>query len=287
MLRCQMSWCHAHCNMSHACHTLSTYKTNSVECARCHLNIITVRGAPGEWADPGGDNIVTLCGIKKAWHVTRSRAGPHDPWHSSHDEREALSSCPDPLSFVYLSPQNGKRTCYFSYLLPTCRPRPRWAPCCGSGWACCCCSPGPGPRSPLAPYHMSGGARCSTDPRPSGRRSPRQSASCRKPRTRNTAEPDNFIFHILSWPLKKRGDFPPGMRCPWTLNCFNELILCKWAPSTEQQVAVAMKLFVPEDGRFSSEPSWRSHLCWTEAGIYHTCAQTVSHNPENETVLKI
>lgn len=33
MLRCQMSWCHAHCHMSHACHTLSTYKTNSVECA--------------------------------------------------------------------------------------------------------------------------------------------------------------------------------------------------------------------------------------------------------------
>ena len=38
--------------------------------------------------------------------MTGSRAGRRDPSHSSHDDIGALSSCPDPLSFVYLSPQS-------------------------------------------------------------------------------------------------------------------------------------------------------------------------------------
>ena len=181
-----------------------------------------------------------------------------------------------------------KKKLFVSYLLPTCRPHPRWAPCCGSGWACCCCSPAPPRRPP--PYHRAGGARCSRDPRPSGQRSHRRSASYHRPRTRNTAQTDNFITRpFLAIKDKfKWLEFPSSMNCPWMLNCFNELIFYANDPRVdiEQQVgSVFMKLFVPEDGRFSSAPSWRNHLCWTEAGIYHTCGQTVSHNPENGTTI--
>ena len=112
-----MLWCNgARCHdvmLIVTCHThvilCQLIKPIQWNVPQCHLNIITVRGAPGESPDPRGDNIVTLCGIKKAWHVTGSRARGRDPSYSSHDERGALSSCPDPLSFVYLSPQSGEK----------------------------------------------------------------------------------------------------------------------------------------------------------------------------------
>ena len=152
-------------------------------CQCCHVNIIWE--APAARFDPGVDNYV-----KMIWHcddvpgknvtrVTPACAACHN-CHMSHE----LSSHTDPGN-VCLAPS--------SYLLPTYRPRPRWGPCCGSGRACCCCSPGP--RPPPA-YHRRGGARCSTDPRPSERRNHRQSASSRKPRTRSTAGWQTISFQV-------------------------------------------------------------------------------------------
>ena len=229
---------------------------------------------------------------KNPRHVTGSRAGRHIRHlrqRKRATERGALKFL-NPLSFVYLSTERRKEV-VVSYPLPTCRPRPRWAPCCGSGWVCCCCSRAR-PRPPPVPYHIGGGARCSRGPRPSGRRSHRQSASFRKPRTRNTTARQ---FHVTS--IKKVCGLKSNVKSSLLVQCIVHLsmdfklfqwthILCKWGSSIEQQVgAVSMKLFVPEDGRFSSVPSSRSHLCWTEAGIYHTCGQTVSHNPENDTII--
>ena len=113
-----MSWCYgARCHdvmLIVTCHThvilCQLIKPIQWNVPWCHLNIITVRGAPGERSDPGGDNIVTLCGIKKS--VTRDGVACRAPWPVTFvtwRERGALSSCPDPLSFVYLSPQSREK----------------------------------------------------------------------------------------------------------------------------------------------------------------------------------
>ena len=243
-----------------------------------------------EWerSDPGGDIIVTIKGQKPA---TRDRVACRASYSSLAAEKESDG---ERSSKVLVSPviclSKRRKEVVVSYPLPTCRPHPRWAPCCGSGWVCCCCSRAR-PRPPPVPYHIGGGARCSRGPRPSGRRSHRQSASFHKPRTRNTTARQ---FHISS--IKKFGGLKSNVKSSllqWIVHLSMDFklfqwthILCKWGSSIEQQVgAVSMKLFVPEDGRFSSVPSSRSHLCWTEAGIYHTCGQTVSHNPENNTII--
>ena len=110
MLRCQMSWCHAHCDMSHACHTLSTYKTNSVECAVMSFeHHHSPRGSRWEIWPRGWQHCHIMRDIKS---VTRDEVACRAPWPVTFvtwRERGALSSCPDPLSFVYLSPQSREK----------------------------------------------------------------------------------------------------------------------------------------------------------------------------------
>ena len=113
-----MSWCYgARCHdvmLIVTCHThvilCQLIKPIQWNVPWCHLNIITVRGAPGERSDPGGDNIVTLCGIKKrdTWQGRVPGAVTRHIRHMTR-ERGALSSCTDPLSFVYLSPQSREK----------------------------------------------------------------------------------------------------------------------------------------------------------------------------------
>ena len=159
------------------------YKTTSVECAsavmwtsyeRLPRRDLT-RGLTIMWK---WFDTVTMCRVKT--------------WHAWHRRVPRVITVTCHMSSVLTDPGN---VCLApsSYLLPTYRPRPRWGPCCGSGRACCCCSPGP--RPPPA-YHRRGGARCSTDPRPSERRNHRQSASSRKPRTRSTAGWQTISFQV-------------------------------------------------------------------------------------------
>ena len=111
--------------MSHACHTLSTYKTNSVECAV--MSFEHHQSERGPWCEiwPGGWQHCDNMWGKNPWHVTGSRAGLHDPSYSSNAaERGALKFLwpRPPVICVYLSTGRGKRSClsltFFRLVVP-------------------------------------------------------------------------------------------------------------------------------------------------------------------------